>query len=295
MRGKILVTGAAGTVGRHTVRHLSSMNINFRAAVHTHSDIQNVSFQGVEPVVMDFNDKESIWNAFQGIDNVFLITPFNPYMVEQVENCLEVAVESGVSYIVRLSTLRAEIRPGVMLTQLHQRAEDLIEGAGIDFVHLRPNEFMQDFLSQADSIRDNNQFYASGGTGKVSYIDVRDIASVASRLLIERGHENSAYNLTGPEALDLYDVAEVFSGVLEKDITYNEVSTEHTRQWMNERDYPDWVIDLKLEWSELQKQGYLSEITMVTERIANKPPIYFEQFVRDYAEHFQKEKVSAHR
>jgi uncharacterized protein YbjT (DUF2867 family) len=295
MRGKILVTGAAGSVGTHTVRHLSSMNINFRAAVHNQNDIQNISYPGVEPVVMDFNDKSSIWDAFQGVDNLFLITPFNPYMVEQVENCLEVAVETGISYIVRLSTLRAEIKPGVMLTQLHQRAEDLIEGAGVDFVHLRPNEFMQDFLNQAESIRNSGQFYASGGMGKVSFIDVRDIASVASRLLIGRGHENSAYNLTGPEALDLYEVAAIFSGILETEIKYHEVSKEHTRQWMNERGYPDWVIDLKLEWAELQKNGYLSEVTMVTEQIANKPPIFFEQFVRDYAEHFQKEKAAAHR
>ncbi|NIV39485.1 MAG: SDR family NAD(P)-dependent oxidoreductase, partial [Anaerolineae bacterium] len=49
------------------------------------------------------------------------------------------------------------------------------------------------------------------GKARTSFLDVRDIGAVAAKVLSEPGHENRAYQLTGGEALDYYQVAELFS------------------------------------------------------------------------------------
>ena len=49
------------------------------------------------------------------------------------------------------------------------------------------------------------------GETRVSYIDTRDVAAVAARVLTSPGHQGKAYALTGPEALSADEVAERLS------------------------------------------------------------------------------------
>jgi uncharacterized protein YbjT (DUF2867 family) len=63
---------------------------------------------------------------------------------------------------------------------------------------------MQNFINfYAQMIKNEDSLSLSAGDGKVSFIDVRDIASVATRVLTEDNdkHIGKAYTITGPESL----------------------------------------------------------------------------------------------
>jgi uncharacterized protein YbjT (DUF2867 family) len=107
--------------------------------------------------------------------------------------------------------------------RLHRQGEKIVEESGIPFTLLRPNFFMQNFVNlHGPSIKSNNAFYASPGNAKVSYVDVRDIARVAVRLLTmgnnSNEHYDKAYNITGPEALSYQDAAEILSSEIGRKI-----------------------------------------------------------------------------
>ncbi len=55
---------------------------------------------------------------------------------------------------------------------------------------------------------DQGVLYGMTGEGRVGYIDTRDIAAVAARVLTSPGHQGTSYTLTGPEALSAAEVAE---------------------------------------------------------------------------------------
>src|SRR5437763_15890607 len=66
--------------------------------------------------------------------------------------------------------------------------------------------FIQNFVNFfSNAIRSQGAFYLPVGDGKVGFVDVRDIASVASRVLTEHdgGTRNNgrAYDITGLKAL----------------------------------------------------------------------------------------------
>jgi uncharacterized protein YbjT (DUF2867 family) len=46
------------------------------------------------------------------------------------------------------------------------------------------------------------------GNARTSFIDVRDVAAVATRTLTSPGHAGKTYELNGPEALTYGEVAE---------------------------------------------------------------------------------------
>jgi len=78
---------------------------------------------------------------------------------------------------------------------------------------------MQNFvIYSSPTINTQNAFYGVQGDGKVSHIDIRDIAAVAVKALTEDGHEGKAYTLTGREALSNARCAEILSEEIGREI-----------------------------------------------------------------------------
>jgi len=215
----ILITGASGNVGREVLKQAAG-EMKIRAAYMSANKAKEAP-AGVETVLMDYARPETVRVALDGIEKVFLVAPPSPNVAELEGALVNEAKKSGVRHIVKLSALggRKAIFPS-----LHRDSEEKIESSGLPYTFLRPNGFMQNFVNyDSSTIKAQNAFYATQGNGAVSHIDVRDIASVAVKVLSTSGHEGKAYSLTGPEALTNAQVAEKLSRVLGRTIRYVDV------------------------------------------------------------------------
>lgn len=118
------------------------------------------------------------------------------------KNLVEAAKVAGVRHFVKLSAYGADFAPEFYIAKSHRESEEAIEATGIAFTHLRPNVFMQNFSNYyGPMIRSEGKLYLAHGDGRVSFIDVRDVATVAVEVLTRPGHEGQSYTLTGSEAL----------------------------------------------------------------------------------------------
>lgn len=285
MTNTILVTGATGNVGSQVVQQLIAAGINPRVAVRSVKKADALKQAGAELVEMDLDKPETVQPAFEGVDKVFLVSPFVPNMVELAAILVEAAKKANLKQIVRLSALA---QPGITLSKWHGEVEKMIEDSGIPFTFLRPNGFMQNFTnSMADTIKTQNAFYMPVGDGKVSLVDTRDIAAVAVAALTNTGHEGKAYVITGPEALSNQQVASILSQVLGRTINYVDVPEDAARQGMQSAGMPDLLVNALLELYASYKAGQASTVSPAVEQVTGKTPISFEQFARDYAEVFQ--------
>lgn len=290
MPSRTLVTGATGTVGSFIVRELSKRGEPTRAAVHTESKASRIAEANVELFEMDFADKASIDAALKGIEKVYLLTPFSPGQVEMAGFFIDRAVEAGVRYIVRQSAAGADTE-AITLFRGHRMAEVRIEESGIPYTHLRPNSFMQNFVTFfADSIRTSGKIYIPLKTAAVSYIDARDIASVAATLLagdIKEERLNRAYALTGPEAISMDGVAASISRASGRPVQYADISPADARSGMKSAGLPDWAIESMMELYEFQREGRAQQVTGAVEEISGHSPLSFEDFARDNAAAFR--------
>ncbi len=81
---------------------------------------------------------------------------------------------------------------------------------GLAYTFLRASFFMQNLsTTHCQDIRDNDEIFIPAGIGKTSFIDVRDIAVVAVKVMTEPGHENKAYALTGRAPLLVFLIPQV--------------------------------------------------------------------------------------
>jgi uncharacterized protein YbjT (DUF2867 family) len=215
----ILVTGASGLVGGEVARVLATARSPLRLALRD-PGARPVELPPADAVRFDFQSPESFPAALSGVESVFLVRPpqlararrhFGPF-VRAME-------QAAVRRVVFLSVRGADRNPLLP----HHGIERLLEGSRLAWTHLRPNDFMQNFLTvHRDDIRDRDEIWAPAGDGRTSYVDVRDVAEAAARILLQQGHERRAYTLTGPQSLSLHEVAAILGDALGRTVVYRD-------------------------------------------------------------------------
>jgi uncharacterized protein YbjT (DUF2867 family) len=221
----ILVTGATGTVGSEVVKQLTSISPlssghKIRAAVHSKNKadkLKQFDNKRVEIVELDYAKPETVADALNKVDNLYLQTLPIPDVTDICSNLVKEAKKNNVKYIVKLSAMGADSDPRSTILRLHGEEEKIIADSGIAYTFLRPPAFMQNFVTQfGHTIRTQNAFYVPAGDAKMSFVDARDIAAIAVGMLTNNSnggsqqHHNKAYDITGQDALSYRQVADIF-------------------------------------------------------------------------------------
>ncbi len=303
VRRAILITGATGTVGSEVVKQLvssfpssssSGQSVIIRAGVHSQSKADKFRQYGetVEIVNMDYNQPDTIAAALNKVGKLFLLTLPSLNMTDISSKVIREAKKNEVQHIVKLSVFGADAEPGILIGRLHRQEEKIIEESGIAYTFLRSNAFMQNFVNYFGyNIKAQNAIYLPAGEGKVSFVDARDVAAVAAKLLLTKNNritqnENKAYVITGPEALSYSQVTEIISEEIGRKISFVDTEEEDARKVMESMSMEDWLIDAILEDFYNTKVGNRSKTTNTVEQIIGRKPTSFAQFVRDYANYF---------
>lgn len=276
----ILVTGATGNVGAEIVRQLLDNKHRVRVAHRLKNTANSSSSPEVEAVGFDFQQPETFADAFRGVSKLFLM---RPPAISQVKTyiypAIDAAVAAGVKQIVFLSLLGAERNRIVP----HAQVETYIKSVGVSYTFLRASFFMQNLsTTHSQDIKEHSEIFVPAGKGKTSFIDARDIASVAVIALTESGHENCAYSLTGSESLDYYEVAAIFTQVLGRQVIYNNPAIWKFALTMYTRGLNSKFIAVMIGIYTTVRLGFTGKVTSDTQEILQRTPLTMRQFVEDY-------------
>jgi uncharacterized protein YbjT (DUF2867 family) len=102
----------------------------------------------------------------------------------------------------------------------------LLAGTGVALRGLANPSFMDNIARQATAIRDQGKFFLPiSGDVKLPSVATRDIAAVAARWLLDDSWAGqSEVPVLGPEDISFNDMAEIISDVLDKAVSYQQIS-----------------------------------------------------------------------
>ncbi len=277
----VVVTGAGGNVGREVVRELAARGVPYRAAVVNDADAARVPDLGGEQVRFDFTDPATFGPAFDGATNLFLMRPPAISDIERdMKPAIDYAVTAGVQHIVFLSLLGVEkirIVP-------HAKVERLVVELGVSYTFLRCAFFMQNLdTTHRQDLVEYGDIFIPADKGKTSFIDVRDIGAAAAIALTEPGFENTAIPLTGSEALDYHEVAQLMTEILERPITYSDPSPLKFARRFRERGFEPGYINVMEGIYLTTRFGLADGITPDAIELLGRPTISMRQYIEDYA------------
>jgi uncharacterized protein YbjT (DUF2867 family) len=283
----ILITGASGNVGREVLRQIAQTVSNVRATFQSASSAASAP-SGVEIAIMDYNKPETIRAALKGVERVFLVGPPTQTLPALERKAMDEISRSGVRHVVKLSAMGG--RESTFPRQ-HSDSEDYIKSTGVAYTFLRPNGFMQNVVNyNSATINTQNAFYGCQGDGKVSHIDIRDIAAVAVKTLVNNAHEGKTYTLTGPLALSNTQIAQILSDDLGREIQYVDLPPDQFKQALLAAGVPEWSADALIDLQRLYRANKASALTNDVEQLLGRKPTSFEQFSRDYRSAFPRQE-----
>ena len=290
--GKILVTGATGNVGSVLISNLTAMGAQVRALTRNESSAQGLRDVGVEVVIGDLDQPETLNEAFSGADHVFLLTAPSPRAVTQATNGIAAARRAGSPHIVRMAAWKPTLDSPARIARQHAEITDELKRSSLPYTILQPHFFMQNTLMAADTVAsgcpgcEHGMVYMPFKDGKVGMIDVRDIGDAAAKVLTTAGHEGKTYELTGPASISFHDVAATLSRVLGKEVIYVDVPLEAAKESMVGMGIPEWFADGLNEFFDIFSKGGGDAVTDDLRELVGHSPRSFETFARDFAQAF---------
>lgn len=285
----ILITGASGNVGREVLKQVALTGARVRAAYQ--SPNKAAAPAGVEIATVDYNRPDTLSVALKGVDRVFLVGPPTAELPALERKAVDVIAQSGVRHLVKLSAMGGR---DATFPRQHTESEDYILSSGVPYTFLRPNGFMQNMVNyNASTIISQNAFYGTEGDGRVSQIDIRDIAEVAVKTLTEDGHVGKVYTLTGPQALNNTEIAQTLSEVLGREIRFINLPPAEFKQALLSSGVPDWNATALLDLQRLYREGKAAAVTRDVEEILGRKPTSFADFLQDYKTFFQSRGQAA--
>jgi len=278
----ILLTGATGKTGSATAIELSNLKVPFRALIRSEEKRDEIEALGGEVIIGSAENRETIDQAMIGIEKLLIILPNCENQLEMEMQLVDSAKAEGVKQIVYMSSVEADEECTSPIPKLHWDTEVYIKDSGLQWTMIKPNFYMQNFIGSAKTIVEQNKFFLPMSDGKTGMIDTRDVGKVIAKVLSEEGHEGQSYQITGPETLSFYNVAEKFSSVLKREVLYVDMPMDAYKNILSQFLTNQWHLDSVIDLFAGIAEGGIEYNTDTFEELIGTPPRSLEDFIEEH-------------
>lgn len=236
---KIAIAAAAGNIGSRTAKRVSEAGAKTILLGRDVGKLDALGIGGAISVETDLSDAAAVVKATAGAEALLWLVPPASHRPSLKEWYEEVTAAGGaavrannIKKVVAVSSVGAGSGDNLGTVTYAGLMEEALSRLDIDFVALRPGYFMENFLSQTASIKNEGHFaftYAPGHD--IPFISTDDIGDVAARYLTDDSWAGKwSRNLMGPENITLTQAAKILSEQLNKPVAYRQNSLDAAGQ-----------------------------------------------------------------
>jgi uncharacterized protein YbjT (DUF2867 family) len=196
---KYVITGAAGNISGLLARRLAAAAHQVTVIGRNEDHLQELVQAGIQTAIGSLEDLPFLKQIFDGADAVYTMVPPNPISNDQIGfheklgvNYAEAIKQTGVQYVVNLSSIGAHLPRGAGLPSGLFRVERILNSLPIAVKHLRAGYLYQNLLANIGLINNMGIMGSnfSVDDNSLPIASAADIAAVAASELL-------ALNFTG--------------------------------------------------------------------------------------------------
>ncbi|MCU1529009.1 MAG: NAD(P)-dependent oxidoreductase [Frondihabitans sp.] len=265
----IAITGATGALGGIVAELLSDTGLSLRLIVRDPS--RAPALPDAVVAVASYDDRGASLEALRGITTLFMVSAKeSPDRLLQHRIFIEAARDAGVQHMVYTSFAGAAPDATFTFARDHFETEIYLQNSGMDYTILRDNFYMDvtPYFPGTDGV-----IRGPAGTGRAATVARADVAAAATAVLrAPDAHVNRIYEMTGPEALSLIDVAHMLSKALSRNITFQSESIEEAYKSRAHYGAEAWEVDAWVSTYTAIAADEMSTVSRDVEILTGRPP-----------------------
>ncbi|WP_062467402.1 SDR family oxidoreductase [Demequina maris] len=275
-RGDIAITGATGNLGGLVARMVHAKGAPERLLARTPSRAPMLDSTPVRH--FDYADRTASRTALDGARIAFMVSgPEAPDRVDHHKTFIDAAMDAGVQHIVYTSFVAAAPDAVFTLARDHFETEEHIKATGVRWTFLR-DSFYMDFMSAL--VGDDGAIRGPADNGSCAVVARYDVARAAAAVLVSPDqHAGHAYDMTGPAALTLEDIARELSDATGGRIVYSPETTAEAYASRAHFGAPDWQVAAWVSTYLAFASGDMAHASGDIEKITGSPPMSFREFL----------------
>jgi NAD(P)H dehydrogenase (quinone) len=291
---KIIVSGASGQLGSLVIeellaRKVAPQNLILVSRTPNTDHLQAYAARGAIVRFGDFSEPESLDEAYAGGTRMLLIS-INGGGGDRPElhkAAIDAAARVGVKHIAYTSYVNADRNEASTIAVDHRRTEVILQDSGVAWTMLRNQIYADGLVDQAIQIVREGGLVSHTPDARVAYVTREDCAAAAAAVLATAGHENRAYNITGPDAVGPRELVELASEISGKRVELMAVSEAQYRQQLAAAGTPEAGINGTISFAAELDSPYLREPSMAVAELTGRPATSVRQLLLENRERLQ--------
>ncbi len=283
----VLVTGASGKLGRKTIEFLLEAGKPAAEIIATTRDVSRLSDLAEKGVIVrqaDFNQPDSLAEAFAGADRVAIISTdaLDPSTdrLAQHSAAVNAAKAAGAGHIVYTSLVGAD---GSLISFAgdHLGTEEAIKASGLSYTILRNAWYQENLLQSLPDALSHGVMMSAAGDGKLNYIAHDDCARALAAALMADDAGSKTYTLVGVHGHTIEDVAALARKASGKPLAVQHVDSETLRTTLEGFGLPPFLVDMLVSSDDNVRTGRFDVVNDDFETLTGRRPKPLETFFKE--------------
>jgi NADH dehydrogenase len=216
----ILVAGGTGTLGRALLPLLASHDEPIRVLTRGGRAGEPLDLPGVETVIGDVRDPETLRRAMVGVRTV--VSAINGFGgdgalgVRAIDrdgnlNLIEAAEAAGVEHFVLLSIQQAAVDHPIELFRMKAAAEARLKASTLSWTIVRPTAYQETWLEIVGRplVTTGSTRVFGRGRNPINFVSADDVARIVELAVVEPTLRAATLDVSGPENLTFDGFVEV--------------------------------------------------------------------------------------
>lgn len=280
----IAITGANGQLGYATIQFLlqTTPPAEIVALVRDPLKVKVLTDKGITARIADYDDPASLNEGLKGIDKLLQISAasMDGTATRQEQAVVDAAMQQGVKHIVYTSTLSPSPEAKFLAAQTCYQTEQSIINSGITYTIFRNSMYLETIPQFIGSAMEDGQIFFPSGDGRISFVARTDIAAGLAHVLVEEGHENKIYAITGTASGSFADVALLLRERGLAEATHHDIPAEAYREELLKLEMPLPVADFYLSMADSIKAGEFSHTGNTLQHLLGRPLLSLQEFMK---------------
>ncbi len=277
----VAVTGSTGQLGGRVARRLAVAGLEQRLLVRDASRAPQLP--RATAVVAPYDDACAAREALAGVEVLFMVSASESAdRVDVHRGFIDAAAAAGVRHVVYTSFYGAAPDAVFTLARDHHATEAHLRASGMAWTFLRDGLYA-DFLPLLAG--DDGVIRGPAADGRVSAVAQDDVADAAVVILTATlsdpaAHAGRTYDLLGPQALTLVEVAATVTAVTGREVSYHPESLEEAYASRASYGAPGWQVDAWVSTYTAIAAGEQTGTSSAVSDLTGRPATTLEELLR---------------